>query len=94
MGTDVRLGTACCLSVMPCGVLLFRLRLDFSKIGLHTLLLHVSLESQILLSCRKPLSFGVNFSKKATSLRKDCLACSPPPKLSAHSPKLYFKGLC
>lgn len=46
MGTDVRLGTACCLSVMPRGVLLFRLRRDFSKTGLHTLLLHKSLESQ------------------------------------------------
>lgn len=93
MGADVRMGTAFCMSVMHHAVLLFRLRLDFSKIGLHTLLLHISLQSWILLSCRKPLSFGANFSKKATSLRKDCLACSLLSKLYAHSPKLYFKGL-
>lgn len=41
MGTDVRIGTA--FSMMPCVVLLPRLRLDFSKMGLHTLLLHITL---------------------------------------------------
>lgn len=43
MGTDVRMGTAFSMSVMPCVVLLPRLRLDFSKMGLHTLLLHITL---------------------------------------------------
>lgn len=73
MGADVRMGTAFCMSVMHHAVLLFRLRLDFSKTGLHTLLLHISLQSWILLHAGSLFLLGPISVKKQPLLGKIAL---------------------
>jgi len=83
------------LSLMCHVGVLSRLRMDFSNMGLHMPLYHVTyLNDGFSSSCTESLSLLLwCLSKKAAFLRKACLVL-PCPRLSVRSPKLYILKDC